>query len=184
MRKIILLTNISLDGYFEAPGGDLSWFKGSFDTFSSDSSAQVDTFLLGHRTYEMMKSYWPTPQAAQAAPEVARVMNEAQKVVVSRQPFEPGWQNVTILSGDPVERVRQLKEGPGQGIMMFGSNTLVVTLMQAGLIDQFNILVNPVALGKGASIFTGLPHPIELKLVETRSFPSGTALLTYVPLET
>lgn len=182
MRTIFLLMNVSVDGYFEAPGHDLSWTTSSFDTFSPDGSQTVDTFLLGRRTYEMMKSFWPTPQAKEVAPEVAKVMNETHKVVASRQPFDPGWHNVTVISGDVAAEVKKLKAQPGKTIAIFGSNTLCVSLMQEGLIDQFNILVNPVALGEGTPLFAGLPNRVALRLRETQRFDSGTALLVYEPV--
>src|SRR3954447_479370 len=103
MRKLFLFMNVSLDGYVEAPGHDISAFHGDFEAFSDADQAAVDTMLFGHRTYEMMKAFWPTPQAAQTAPEVARFMNEKQKLVVSHQSFDPGWSKVTVLSATPLD---------------------------------------------------------------------------------
>ena len=183
MRKIFLLMNVSLDGYFEGPGHDISWASNDFEAFSQEGSEEVDTFLFGHRTYDMMKSFWPTPQAAEIAPDVARVMNEKQKVVASHQPFDPGWNNVKVIGADAVGEVKQLKEQPGKTIAMFGSNTLCVSLMQAGLVDEFQIIVNPVALGGGTSLFKGLPEKAKLTLTDTRRFKSGTVMLTYKPGE-
>jgi dihydrofolate reductase len=138
--------NVSLDGYFEAPGHDISWAKSDFDAFSPEQGKEVDTLLLGRKTYELMKSFWPTSQAEELAPEVAKFMNEKLKVVTSHHPFEPGWKNVVVISGNVAGEVRKLKEQPGKNIAMFGSNHLCVSLMQEGLIDEFQILVNPVAL--------------------------------------
>ena len=179
MRKIFLLMNVSLDGYFETPEHDISWATGDFEAFSPEAGEEVDTLLFGHRTYEMMKSFWPTPQAEQAAPDVARFMNEKRKVVASRHNFDPGWQNVTVISGDVPGEIRRLKEQPGKTIAMFGSNNLCVSLMQAGLIDEFQIIVNPVALGEGTPLFKGLPAKTGLALVDTRPFKSGAVMLTY-----
>jgi dihydrofolate reductase len=179
MRRIFLFMNVSVDGYFEAPGHDLSWAKNDFEAFSPGESQETDTILLGHRTYEMMKNFWPTPQAAQVAPEIAKFMNEKLKVVASHKPFEPGWKNAMVVSGDVAGAVRKLKEGPGMGIIMLGSNTLCASLMPEGLIDEFQILVNPVALGEGTSLFKGLSKKVDLTLAETRTFKSGSILLTY-----
>ena len=129
----------------------------------------------------MMKSFWPTPQAMKTAPEIARFMNEKQKVVASHQQFEPGWKNVTVISGDVVGAVSKLKKRKGETIAMFGSNKLCVSLMQAGLVDEFQLLVNPVALGKGTPLFKGLAQKAELRLIETRKFKTGAVLLTYEP---
>jgi dihydrofolate reductase len=179
MRKIILFQNVSLDGYFEGPGHDISWANRDFEPFSMGAGSPVDAMLFGHRTYEMMKSYWPTPQAQQEAPAIARSMNEQLKIVASHQPFDPGWNNVQVISGDVVNEVRKLKEGPGEAMIMFGSNQLCVSLMQAGLIDEFQILVNPVALGKGTPLFAGLPEMVKLRLVRTHTFKAGTVMLVY-----
>jgi len=180
MRKIFLFMNISLDGYFEGPGHDISGFTNDFEAFSSQESQEIDSFLFGHNTYEMMK-FWSTPQAAETAPEIAMLMNERLKIVASRNPFEPGWQNVQVISGDAVSAIKQLKEMPGKNMIIFGSNTLCVSLMQAGLIDEFQIVVNPVAFGQGTSLFKGLPGKAKLDLKETRRFKSGAVLLTYQP---
>lgn len=183
MRKLWLLMNVSLDGYFEAPGHDISWASGGFEPFSDDDTGSVDAFLFGHRTYDMMKNFWPTPQAAATAPEVATVMNEKNKFVVSHAAFEPGWNNVTVLSGDDVlAEVQRLKDQPGGSIAVFGSNNLCVTLLREGLLDELHILVNPVLLGTGTSLFTGLPEKAALTLTKSQSYPSGATMLTYVPI--
>lgn len=181
MRKIFLFMNVSLDGYVEAPGHDISGFSHEFEAFSPESSSDVDGLLYGHRTYEMMK-FWGTPEGAAMAPEVARFMSEKQKYVASHHDFDPGWQNVTVLTGDVVAQVKALKEGPGKTIGIFGSNSLCVTLIQAGLIDEFQIQVNPVVFGAGTSLFAGLPQGMPLKLKEARPFKSGAVLMTYSSL--
>ena len=181
MRKIFLFTNVSLDGYFEGPGHDISGFNADFEAFSLEQSKEVDTLLFGRKTYEMMK-YWSTPQAEENAPEIAKFMNEKLKVVVSHKSFEPGWNNVTVISDDVAGAVKKLKEQPGKTIAMFGSNNLCVSLMQEGLVDEFQIMVNPVAFGEGTSLFKGLPKKADLSLRETRKFKSGAILLTYEPV--
>jgi dihydrofolate reductase len=178
MRKIFLFQNVSLDGFFEGPGHDLSWSTADFEPFSYGAGSPVDAMLFGHRTYEVMK-YWSTPQAMEAAPEVARSINERPKYVASHQPFDPGWSNVTVLSGDVIGAVRRLKQQPGEAIIMFGSNMLCVSLMEAGLMDEFQILVNPVAIGAGTALFAGLTKRVKLRLVDSHAFASGTVLLRY-----
>jgi dihydrofolate reductase len=182
MRKLALFMNISLDGYFEAPGHDLSGFTSDFEAFPSDSSQRSGTLLFGHRTYDLMKAFWPTPQALSTAPEVAKFMNRALKVVASYTPFDPGWDNVQVISADVLAQVKQLKEQPGETIMIFGSNTLCVSLIQAGLIDEFQIVVNPIVFGDGTSLFNGLPGHLSLSLKGSRQFKSGAVMLTYSPL--
>jgi dihydrofolate reductase len=180
MRKIFLFMNVSLDGYFEGPGHDISGFKTDFEAFSSEQSQEIDTLLFGRKTYEMMK-FWSTPQAEETAPEIAKFMNEKLKIVASHGPFEPGWNNVRVIGGDVVGAVRKLKEQSGKNMIMFGSNTLCVSLMQERLVDEFQIVANPVVFGEGTSLFKGLSKKADLTLTETRLFKSGAILLTYHP---
>lgn len=183
MRKIFLFMNVSLDGYFETLDHDLSWaHSGDFEAFSPGQNEEVDTILFGHRTYEMFKSFWPTPQAKEFQPEIAKFMDEKFKIVVSHQSFEPGWNNVKVISDDVAAEVKKLKEQSGKTIIMFGSNNLCVSLMSHGLIDEFQLMLNPVALGEGNSLFKGLPEKANLSLSQTRQFKSGNILLTYVPV--
>jgi len=179
MRNIFLFMNVSLDGYFEGPGHDISWASHDYDAFSLGQSKEVDTVLFGRRTYELMKQFWPTSQAQEAMPEIARFMNENLKVVASHKSFDPGWRNVSVISHDVVGEVKKLKEGPGKTIAMFGSNNLCVSLMREGLIDEFQIMVNPVAIGVGTSLFKGLAKKAGLALLESHLFKSGAVLLTY-----
>ncbi len=180
MRKIFVFTNISLDGYFEGPGHDLSGFHNDFEAFSSGESQTVDTLLFGHRTYEMM-TFWSTRQAAERTPAIAQFMNERHKVVASQAGFDPGWSNVTVISRDVLSEVKQLKAQPGQNILILGSNALCVSLLPAGLIDELQIMVNPVVFGQGTALFAGLAQPAALTLTDTRPFKSGAVLLTYAP---
>lgn len=182
MRKITLFTNVSLDGYFEAPGHDLSWTTNSDEAFSSQQGGEVDTFLFGRETYEMIRNFWSTPQAAQFQPGMARSLNENRKVVAAHAGYAPGWKNATVISGDVVGAVRQLKAGPGKDILIFGSNQLCASLVPAGLIDEFQIIINPVLLGAGTSLFHGLAEKTPVKLVSTRTFAVGTVMLTYAPV--
>jgi len=180
MRKLSVLTNISLDGYFEAPGHDVTGFTNDFEAFSYHTGAPADTLLFGHNTYEMMK-FWDTPAAQSMPPEVTRFMNDTLKVVASRSPFDPGWRNVLVIHEDVPTQVRQLKEQTGGTILIFGSNTLVVSLMQAGLIDEFQLIVNPVAFAAGTPIFKGLPAKTGFALKDAHPFKSGAVMLTYTP---
>ncbi len=180
MRKLILFMNISLDGYFEAPGHDISGFQRDDEAFSRGQEFEIDTILLGHRTYDMMK-FWSTPEAQAMLPEVSGFFNNNLKVVASHQDFDPGWKNTRVISRDVIDAIRRLKAQPGKGIIMFGSNTLCVSLMQAGLVDEFQVVVNPVVFGEGTPLFQGLPQKTSLTLKASYPFKSGSVLLTYTP---
>jgi len=181
MRAISLFVMTSLDGYVYGPGGDLSWARNDGEAFSPERSESTDAILLGRRTYEMMASSWPTPEAREQSPEIAEFMNDRRKLVASHEPFEPDWENTTVVSGDIPAEVAKLKEQPGGSIIVLGSNELCVSLVPAGLVDVFQVLVHPVVLGDGTSLFAGLLEPVYLTRTGSREFGDGTVLLTYEP---
>jgi dihydrofolate reductase len=183
MRTISSFINVTLDGYFEGPNHDISFFKGDDEdnSYFREQSSSRSAILMGHRTYDMMKRFWPTEQAKKENPEVAKYMNEAPKIVVARRPFEPGWHNVTVVSGDVVGKIGKIKEQSGGPIVTLGSNALCVSLLEEGLIDEVRVMVNPIALGDGTPLFTGLSESSRLTLADTRPFKSGKVLLTYKP---
>lgn len=173
---------VSVDGYFEGQNRDLSWHNvdAEFNAFAHEQQdGLIDTLLFGHRTYELMANYWPKPQGMGSDPETARFMNETPKIVASRTPFTPEWANTTVMSVNVVNEIEKLKALPGKDIAIFGSNDLCVSLMERNLIDEFRIMVNPVALGRGNSLFNGLSKRVNLKLTGTRVFESGNVLHFY-----
>lgn len=175
---------VSLDGYFEGVGHDLSWHNvdAEFNAFAHEQNiGPVGTLLFGRTTYELMAGYWPKPAGAVDDPETARFMNETPKVVASTEPFAPDWQGTTVVSANVIEEIEKLKAGPGKEIAIFGSNKLCVSLMEKGLVDEFRVMVNPVAIGAGTPLFAGLDKRYKFKLIKTRQFSSGNVLLTYVP---
>jgi dihydrofolate reductase len=171
---------VTVDGYFEGIDHDISWHNvdAEFNTFANNQLEQSGTLLFGHKTYELMAGYWPTERDA-----TAKFMNEMPKYVASYKPFEVDWSGTTVLSGDVIGEIRKLKEEPGKDIALLGSNNLCVSLMEAGLVDEFRIMVKPVALGKGSSLFTGLSKTTKLKLLKTQSFESGNMLHYYIPVK-
>jgi dihydrofolate reductase len=185
MRKLIVFNHVTLDGYFTDPKGDMSWAHRQQDAEWSKFSAENakggagGTMLFGRITYEMMASYWPTPAAAKSEPVVAEGMNGAQKIVFSRTLEEVTWQKTRLVKGDPAAEVRKLKAEPGKDILIFGSGTIVSQLAQEGLVDEYRIVVNPLVLGKGRTMFEGVKEKVALKLVTSRAFKNGNVLLTY-----
>ena len=182
MRTLFLFMMVSLDGYFEGPDHDISWHNADndeFQKFCAEQNPQADAILMGHRTYDLMASFWPTQKAIELDPETARFMTDTRKYVVSHRPFDPGWKNATVMTGDVAGQVRALKAQPGKGIALFGSNTLLGGLMKEGLVDEYRIMVNPVVIGKGTPVFAGIAERANLKLKKVRQFASGNVLLTY-----
>jgi dihydrofolate reductase len=183
MRKLGIFNFLSLDGYYKGPNADINWHKhGEEEGKFSEEGAQSESILVfGRVTYEMMAGYWPTPMALANMPVVADGMNKAEKIVFSRTLKTAEWNNTRIISGDIVEAMKQLKQTPGKDLTILGSGSIVSQFAEAGLIDQYQLMVDPVAIGEGTSIFKGIKHPLNLKLTSTRTFKSGVVLLCYEP---
>ncbi len=183
MRKIISFLVTTVDGYYEGPNQEFDWpvVDEEFNDFAIQQLDEVDTLLFGRVTYQGMAAYWPTPAAQQDDPRVADRMNSIPKIVVSRTLDTAEWANTRLLNDDVVEELTRLKQEPGKDIAIFGSSELTVSLMRAGLIDEVRIMVNPVVLGDGKSLFRTAGARISLKLLKTRAFSSGNVMLYYQP---
>lgn len=182
MRSLNVFNNVSLDGFISDARGDMSWAHQQdpeWLAFTNENVRGESAFLFGRVTYEMMASFWPTPAALQAMPEVAARMNGSQKVVCSRTLGQPAWQNTRLLEGDLVSGVRKLKQEPGPGLLIMGSASIVAQLSQARLIDGYQLVVHPLVLGAGKSLFAGLKEPLNLKLTQSRAFGNGRVVLWY-----
>lgn len=188
MQKLVVFNSTSLDGYFTDAQGQMTFAHevapdAEFDAFTAANTSGGDGALLfGRKTYELMASWWPTPAAAAAMPEVAAGMNRLRKYVVSRTLKQVTWQNTTLLKGDLVAEVRRLKGEKGDGIVILGSGTLVPPLLAAGLVDEVQVVLIPRVLGAGRTMFEGLAQQLRLRLRSTRSFKNGNVLLCYEPL--
>ena len=181
MRRLTVFNLMTLDGYFAGEGGDISWHNvdEEFQELAEAASNSGNTLLFGRVTYELMSSYWPTPEAIKTDPIVARGMNSAEKVVFSRTLDSVGWNNTRLVKTDMLSEVRKLKQEPGKDLTVLGSGSLVSQLAQVRLIDEFQILLNPVVLGKGRTMFEGIKDRFSLKLSGTRKFKNGNILLKY-----
>src|SRR5450432_2992769 len=185
MRKLIVFNHVTLDGYFMDNKGDMSWAHRKEDAewskFAADnaSAGAGCQMVFGRITYEMMASYWPTPAAAKADPVLAEGMNSAEKIVFSKTLEMGSWKNTKVVKGDLAAEVRKMKQEAGKDILIFGSGTIVSQLAQEGLIDEYKIIVNPLVLGKGRTMFEGVKDKLTLKLSSTRAFGNGNVLLTY-----
>ncbi len=184
MRNLLVFNLITLDGYFAGADGDISWHRvdEEFQELAKQASNSGNTLLFGRVTYQLMASYWPTPEAIQTDPIVAAGMNRADKVVFSRTLSQVDWNNTRLLKGDMIEEVRKLKQGSGKDLTILGSGSIVAQLARAGLIDEYQILLNPVVLGKGKTMFEGAKGPLSFTLSKTRVFKNGNVLLTYQPV--
>ncbi len=172
---------VSVDGYFEGPNHDLSWHNvdAEFNAFAQEQLGEIGALLFGHKTYELMAGYWPTPSGIADDALTAKLMNEMPKYVVSHAPFRAEWNNTTVVSGDVVGEIASLKKQAGKDLAIFGSNNLCVSLMEQGLVDEYRIMTSPVAIGKGTPLFAGLPKKVSLKLLKSREFRSGNVIHYY-----
>lgn len=186
MRKLTAFNFISLNGFFKGPDNDISWHKhGEEESDYSAEAMQKDNILLfGRITYQMMANFWPTPFAMEKDPRTARGMNNAEKIVFSNtlsqnSPTIVAWNKTTVVSGDIVTEVRKIKEAPGKDMTILGSGSIISQFAEHGLIDEYQIMVDPVALVKGTPMFDGITQQLDLKFTGTRTFKSGTVLLNY-----
>jgi dihydrofolate reductase len=184
MRKLGVFNLVTLDGYFAGQGSDISWHNvdAEFQEYAEEKSSSGNTLLFGRVTYELMANYWPTPEALKNDPIVAQGMNSSPKIVFSRTLKTADWVNTRLVKDDMLGVIRNLKQQPGQDLTVLGSGSIVAQLAQAGLIDEYQVLLNPVVLGKGKTMFAGIEDKLILKLIKTRTFGNGNVLLCYEPI--
>jgi dihydrofolate reductase len=186
MRKLTVFNLMTLDGYIAGEGGDISWHHvdEEFQELANAASNYGNTLLFGRVTYELMAGFWPTPEAIRSDPVVAAGMNKAEKIVFSRTLQKADWNNTRLVNDGMLDEVRRLKQGTGKDLTILGSGSIVAQLAEEGLIDEYQVLLNPVVIGKGKSMFEGVKDRFSLKLTKTRVFGNGNVLLTYVPAST
>jgi dihydrofolate reductase len=184
MRKLVLQMGVTLDGYVAGPGGEGDWGLPAEDpdvrAWKVASLRQVGTHIMGRVTYEQMAGYWPT-----AAGHYAEFMNTLPKVVFSKTLPAAEWAGSWIARGDLAEEIAALKsESGGDIIMAHGGAAFVQALSRAGLIDEYRLVILPVALGNGLPLFKDLAKPLRMELAEAKSFPDGTVIHVYQPIRT
>jgi len=183
MRKIFAFIMTTLDGYYEGPDQEFDFWvlDEEFNRFAAGQLDEADTLLFGRVTYEEMAVYWPTSAAEQDDPGVAARMNALPKIVVSRTLASADWANTRLIRDDVGEQLSKLKRQPGKDIAILGSSELTMSLLKMGLVDEVRLMVSPVVIGAGKSVFRTAGERISLKLLSSRSFDSGNVLLCYRP---
>ncbi|HEY4836770.1 MAG TPA: dihydrofolate reductase family protein [Bradyrhizobium sp.] len=185
MPKLVVYNAVSLDGYFTDTNGDMSWAHKrdtEWQAFVSENASGGGQLLFGRVTYDLMASFWPTPLAAQSNPIVVERMNSLRKFVFSTTLEKVSWNNTTLLKGDLTTEVRKLKQQPGPNIVIMGSGSIVAQLADAGLIDEYQIVLNPLVVGNGRTLFEGVKNKLPMKLAKSRAFGNGNVVLFYEPL--
>ena len=137
--------------------------------------------VFGRVTYDIMAAWWPSAAAAKAMPEVANGMNRAPKYVFSRSVETVGWSNTTLLKEDPATAIARLKAIPGPDMTVLGSGSIVAQLTEARLIDELQLMMCPVMLGAGKSLFSGVTGKPWWTLSQSRTFKNGRVFLAYQP---
>jgi dihydrofolate reductase len=182
MRNLLVFNQVSLDGYIADDTGDMSWAHqedAEWNDWVASNASGGGELLFGRVTYEQMESFWPSAVALAAMPVVAERMNNLPKVVFSRTLAKASWNNTRLVKGAIAAAVKQLKREPGQDMVLMGSASIVSQLSAHGLIDAYQVVINPIVLGRGKSMFTGVEEKFHLKLTQTRTFKNGNVVLSY-----
>ena len=185
MRNLIFFMHTSLDGFVVGPNGEMNWIKIDEELFDfvATMTDTSDTALYGRVTYYMMQSYWPQagvqPNASKHDKEHSAWYNTVSKIVLSKTLSEQGLLNTTVISDHLTENITRIKNQEGKNILIFGSPSASHALLGLGLIDEFWLFVNPILIGTGIPLFKGIQEPMNLKLVETKTFTSGVIALHY-----
>jgi dihydrofolate reductase len=182
MRRLILQTGVSIDGYVAALDGSHPWGNGDVSEDEAvkhwilDSVWGAGAHLMGRVTYEEMASFWPTSKS-----EFAQPMNAIPKVVFSKTLRRGSWAETRVASGDIAEEIGRLKREPGNDLIAYGGAVLDQALSRLGLVDEYRLMVQPAALGAGLPLFKDLPAPLRLELIEATTYPTGLAIHIYRP---
>ncbi|MEP7050047.1 MAG: dihydrofolate reductase family protein [Pseudomonadota bacterium] len=178
MRKLILHMQCSIDGFVASSDGDLSWIFPDFDEAYQQWTVaklwQAGAHLMGRKTYGDMASYWPTSNEPYAAP-----MNQIPKLVFSKTLKQAPWAETQIVSGDLGAELARLKDQPGKDLLAHGGAQFAQSLVRTGLVDEYRLVVHPVALGAGLRLFPELSAPLRLQRVEAISLGAGLVAKVY-----
>lgn len=181
MSTLTVFNFLTLNGFYKDASNDISWHSHGEEEgdFSAEMLQQNNILLFGRVTYEMMFSFWPTEMALHSMPDVAEGMNTAEKIVFSKTLQKAHWNNTTIVKDDIIEKVRSLKNSSKKDLTILGSGSIVTQFAEAGLIDTYQIMIDPTAIGKGTPMFHNMKQDLHLKLTQTKIFKSGSVLLCY-----
>ena len=182
MRKIIVSNLVSVDGFFEGPKQDLSWFKidPEFHQHMATIYASTDTILLGRITYDLFSNFWPDYDPL--LDPTADFINKSTRFVVSKTLTKAPWgkwEDAILIKDNLVAEIEKLKQQPGKNIVIFGSGSIVSALTEADLIDEFRFIINPVIMGDGRQMFNNISIKHWLKLKATTVLNFGVVILDY-----
>lgn len=177
---------ISVDGFFAGADGNIDWHNtdDEFNKFGAEQTKSFGTIILGKTTYQLFESYWPNalvdPATSEDDREIAQAIEDATKIVFSKTLENVTWNNTKVFKEITPENIISWKEKEGRDAVIFGSGTIVQQFSKLGLIDEYRILVNPIILGEGKSMFENM-NQVNLTLIDSKRFNNGNMLLTYTP---
>ncbi len=191
MRKLVVLSFMTLDGVMQAPGGPEEdptggfkhggWVAGYFDDFLGRVMVKqmIKPFdlLLGRKTYEIFAAHWPYVKSKEDP--IAAGINRAKKYVASKTLKKLGWSNSQLIKGDVAKEVKKLKEQDGPEIQVHGSGSLIQTLLKHDLVDELWLKIFPITLGRGKRLFAEGTIPVGFKLLESETLPTGVIIASY-----
>ena len=186
MRRIVMFNHVTADGYFASPSGDLDFFvpDKEFDRTAAQNTQAFDTVLLGRVTYELFAAYWPhagdDPKTSPEDRIIARWLNETTRIVFSRSLPAASWEGTRLLRQLDPREIETMKREPGKDMIVFGSGSIVRQLADRGLIDEYQLCVNPVILGDGKKLIEST-RGAKLELLESRTYRSGNVFMRYAP---
>jgi dihydrofolate reductase len=185
MRNLVLFLHLSLDGFSAAEDGGLDWipYSKAFEKYNDKIVGTIGTPVYGRVTYELMKGYWPsmltTDSAEQHDKDHAEWLEGVEKIVISKTLPEQDWKNTRIIHENVVEELTKLKQTNGKDLGIFGSMTLASSLIESGIIDEFQFTISPVILGKGKTFIRNIEKKIPLELITSEAIEGGILGLHY-----
>jgi dihydrofolate reductase len=181
MRKIIVLSYLTMDGFTGSKDGSSDWivWDDGVNDYYKETQRTADAVLFGRATYEPFKAYWGTSKSSSEDREMVDYINQVRKIVFSRSLKTADWNNAEVVNEISPDKIKAMKQEPGKNILVMGSGSVVSQLENAGLIDEYRFISLPVILGEGKPYFTDLDNVLQLKLIETRKFDCGSILHRY-----
>jgi dihydrofolate reductase len=182
MRKLKLQVQMSVDGFVAGPNGEMDWITFDWDDelkkYVTEITEPVDCIVMGRKLAEGFIPHWSANPEGEDAASIEK-MNQTNKVVFTRTLEKSAWENTVLAKGDLIDEIKILKSREGNDIIAYGGATFVSSLIKSGLVDEFHLFVNPVALGKGMPIFQERGDRQNLTLKTSQAFSCGIVLLCY-----
>lgn len=183
MRKIIVLSYLSLDGFTASADEKSDWivWDKSVDEYYIETQRMADTIIFGRTSYESLKGYWTTSKSSAEDPEIIEFTNQTKKIVFSKTLEKADWNNSTVMREIVPQEIEKMKQQSGENLLIIGSGSVASQFSSADLIDEYRFIIIPVVLGEGKQYFRNLKDKLNLKLRETKTFKCGNVLLRYQP---